>query len=216
MITIIDNDVIFKLAKWDLLGELTTLLGGDHRQIHHLPTCVHALCGRPARMRKTGCDEVTAVRIREFCGMTCPLHDQADSTTLELLAGVPGIDAGEVQIFAVASTTPDSLSYLGDKRSLVALCSMPPESRIAELLSGRVKCLEQVMGELMLQEGAAAVGMKVLACDPAADMAITISFKGHPGMRDETEIWVALQSYYQDLRNHTGKLLAPFPVAPRP
>ena len=45
MIAIVDNDVILKLARWDLLDSLVGLIGGEHRRIHHLSTCVPSLVG---------------------------------------------------------------------------------------------------------------------------------------------------------------------------
>jgi len=215
MIAIIDNDVILKLARWDLLEELKVLLGGNPQTIFHLPTCVHALCGRPARMVKTGCDPESASRIREFCDQTQRLSPRVHSEVLELLAAVPEIDPGEVQIFAVASAEPTSFTYMCDKRSLVALSQARGLRTIAESLAGRVKCLEQVMAELILQEGIQEVGLKVMACNPIADQAITIAFKKHPNdLREEVEIWEALQSYYRNLQGGTGVLLAPFPTVP--
>lgn len=214
MIAIIDNDVIFKMARWNLLAELTTLLGGDPRKIRHLSTCVHALCGTQSRMRRTGCDEASAGRIRAFCAASSPLSDAVDPVLLDELAAIDAIDAGEVQIFATASGDPDAITYMGDKRSLLALAGARSLERVTALLAGRVKCLEQVIGELILQESAQAIGAKVLACTPQADIAVTISFKSHHGMRPELEIWEALRSYYGDLKANTGALLAPFPVVP--
>lgn len=214
MIAIIDNDVVLKIARWNLLSELIELLGGDSELIYHLPTCVHALCGRPSRMKKVGCDEASAGRIRAFCSTTRPLSDNADPLLLETLAAISGIDAGEVLIFASATGSHDSVTYMGDKRSLLALAGAGILGELMPLLDGRVKCLEQVMGELILQEGVEAIGRKVLACAPPADIAVTLVFRGKDGMRPNDDIWAGLESYYLDLKSRTGGLLAPFPVAP--
>jgi len=214
MIAIIDNDVILKLARWDLLGQLPTLLSGDCNRIYHLSTCFHALCGRPARMEKTGCDQASADRIRAFCSATTPITEMPDTSILELLTDIPGIDVGEVQIFAIAAGDPEAITYMCDKRSLVALAASLTAVDVASLLAGRVKCLEQVMGEFILLVGVENIGNKVLTCFPIADTAITIAFRGYPGIRPEPQIWQALYSYYEDLRHATGALLAPFPTAP--
>ena len=194
MIAIIDNDVILKLARWDLLSELTTLLGGDGKRIYYLSTCIPALCGRPARMKRTGCDQASAERIRNFCSSANTLRAIPKASTLELLAGIPEIDVGEVQIFAISSVDADAITYMGDKRSLVALAATPAARSVALLLAGRVKCLEQVIGELILQSDVEIVGQRVLACRPIADTAITIAFSGHPGVRPEPQVWEALYS----------------------
>lgn len=214
MIAIIDNDVILKLARWDLIDDLLDLVAGECEAICHLPTCYHSLCGRPSRRAKTGCDAATVARIQAFCGKTNPIDGPFDIEILEILTGIPGIDSGEVQIFTIGTTSPDSLTYMADKRSLLALATTPTTKTIADRLAGRVKCLEQVMGELILTAGHAEVGNKVIGANPIADTAITIAFGTKIGLRQEAETWYALASYYQDLRKKTGELLAAFPAIP--
>lgn len=213
MIAIIDNDVILKLARWDLHGELNGLLAACG-PVYHLPTCVYALCGSASRMRKTGCDEESAQRIRAFCAATAPLPPSRDVQALTALAGIPGIDVGEVQIFAAASADPQALTYMGDKRSLLAIASAPSVGVLKAMLAGRVKCLEQVMGELMLGTSHAAIGAKVHQAGRGVDITMTIAFFGAGALRPERETWEALESYYGDLQHRTGDLLAPFPSRP--
>ena len=165
-------------------------------------------------MRKTGCDEASATRIREFCARTNKLVVTTDPAVLELLSNVAEIDVGEVQIFAVASSTPEVITFMCDKRSLLALAQAPSLKQVVGLLEQRVKCLEQVMAELMLAAGLPAIGRKILDCTPPADKAISIAFSRGPSvLRDENEVWEALESYYQDLKSWTGNLLAPFPAS---
>ena len=217
MIALIDNDVILKLAKWDLLNELVEIFGGEIGDIYHLPTCKYVLCPQdnPSKAMKRCGDQATIDRIIDFCSSTKPISQPVDAKWLELLNKIQGIDVGEVLIFAIGAEIDDSLLYIGDKRSIIALMQAVEVSEIVALLERKIKCLEQVLAEMICIYGVTCVRNKVKSCLPAdTAMRLIFSPSGTPSM--EMDIWCGLNSYYNDLKKFTGNLLAHFPDIPGP
>jgi len=214
MITIIDNDVILKLGKWDLISELIGITDGEET-IYHLPTCPYVLCppAHPAKALKRCGDQATIDRVTAFCKMTNPAPEPENFKWLEILNGVPGIDVGEVQIFTMGIENPESVDFIGDKRSLLALATSPSALGAFEALKGRVKCLEQVVAEMICTCNYGTIAEKVKSC-PSADKAISLVFGTSAFQKPENEISEGLLSYYSYLNDKTLGLLAPFPTAP--
>jgi hypothetical protein len=210
MIVLIDNDVILKLCKWDLLNELIDHLGVPAENIVHLPTCEHVLCpsANHAKALKRCGNEETINRIKAFCSATKAAPRPADAALLELLNNIPEIDVGEIVLFTLGVEWPGSITFIGDKRSLLALAASPSANKICESLSGRLKCLEQILAELLLAYGEM-VKVKVRGC-LSADRAVAMAF-GSVESTTDADIFVGLLSYYNFLLESTGRLLAPFP-----
>ena len=215
MMVIIDNDVVKKLAKWDLLDELVQLLGGNMDYIYLLPSCYYALCypEKPSKgIRRCG-DQATIDRIKAFCKNSKVLPKPTQDEWLTELIKIPGIDPGEVLIFITGYEKPKSLTYIGDKRSLIALTGAAIVKTIHDSLLGRIKCLEQTMAELICCHGLSRILEKVRRRKDA-DIVIAIVFGSDPDPRSLQEIWEGLLSYYNTLYHDTAGLLAPFPELP--
>ena len=210
MIVLIDNDIILKLSKWNLLGNLITHLDIHPNNIFHLPTCVYAIC-HPANHSKAlkRCGNVETIeRIRAFCSITRPAPRPTNTSLLELLTNIPEIDVGEVLLFTLGVEWSGAFTFIGDKRSLLALAASPSTQEICESLRGKFKCLEQILAELLLAYGEE-VKEKVRSC-PGADKAVAMAF-GSSTSTPDADILVGLLSFYRFLHGHTGQLLAPFP-----
>ena len=216
MIALIDNDIILKLAKWNLLAELVRLLGGDLCKIYHLPTCFYSLCEprRPMKALKRCGDEATIFRIKTFCEQSREIPSPKKLDWLERLNAIPNIDVGEVLIFSIGIEEQSAITYIGDKRALVALAGAPALREAIEILGGRIKCLEQIVAEMIICHGMVEVVEKVRA-RPETDMSLKIVFGSVQDGRRQVEILDGLRSYYNDLNKSTGGLLAAFPgIAP--
>lgn len=215
MIALIDNDIILKLGKWDLFSELIYLLGGDVGCIYRLKSCLYVLCDpkHPGKALKRCGDQATIDRITDFYNRTSPIPTPREPTWLERLNNIPEIDVGEVLIFAVGLEEDVSITYLGDKRSLVALGNTVTLANAVKILAGRTKCLEQVIAEIVASYGFEHVLLKIRS-RPDADKAMNYIFGTRPHCRQPMEIWDGLLSYYNDLKEKTNGLLAPYPDMP--
>lgn len=218
MIALIDNDVILKLAKWDLLNELVEIFGGKIGNIYHLPTCKWALCSSktPGKALKRCGDQETIDRILNFCNASKAIPEPKESKWLEILNKIQGVDIGEVLIFSFGVETINSLLYIGDKRSIIALSQSDYsyKEEVVLLLESRIKCLEQVLAEMICRYGFTPIRSKVMSCQ-SSDMAIKIAFGSIQSETRLTEVWNGLYSYYSDLNHQSGGLLAPYPEVPK-
>ncbi|MCP5305263.1 MAG: hypothetical protein H6953_07440 [Chromatiaceae bacterium] len=133
------------------------------------------------------------------------LRDNPPVETLALFQDADGIDVGEAVLFSIATTWDSSLTITGDKRALVALADLSHQLGLIEKLSGRLKCLEQVVAEMMLN------GFETQVIDKVHgwrwDRALGICFNSR-GASDALE---CLSSYYKDLDRSCRGMLAPFP-----
>lgn len=212
MITLIDNDIILKMAKWDLMNELIGIAGGNLEKIFHLPTCIYALCSPNNQLKalKRCGNQTTIDRVRAFCDTTKTISQPKELRWLEMLNDIPAIDVGEVLIFSTGAENSDSFTFIGDKRSLCALAETKAAIKAFMALKGRVKCLEQIIAEMIGIHGCTSIGKKLRAC-PTADKTISIVMGSTGTEMQEAEIWKGLMSYYSCLYDKTARLLAPFP-----
>jgi len=215
MISLVDNDVILKMGKWDLLSELVALLGGDMSTIFHLATCRHVLCPphKPAKALKRCGDQATVERIANFCADTMPLPPPKETTWLKKLNEVPDIDTGEVLLFAVGLEEESSFTYIGDKRSLVALAGNESLLGCVRALNGRIKCLEQIIAELIASHTLDHI-LRKIRTRKDVDRAMNMVLGNRPQSKNTNDIWQGLLSYYNHLNELTGGLLAEFPCMP--
>lgn len=133
----------------------------------------------------------------------CQELPEPDTDVLRLTQDVPGIDAGEVALFAAGAACPDALIVTGDKRALVALAD-PSLAYAAERLHRRVLCLEQCLEAIMERHGLDLVVRGILLYR-TMDSAIRC-LVGEQGTT-EANFRAGLISYVGHLRSQTGSLL---------
>lgn len=141
MICLADNDVIFKLAAYDLLDRALHVLGLSRDDVFVLNTIKYQLQKQRSRTKleaKYGPEGVS--RALEFVLSVHEIDSAPDPDDHAILSVIEGIDIGEAVIFATISTMTGSVLLMGDKRALKALCSSETCSSICARLKGRVIC----------------------------------------------------------------------------
>ena len=208
MTLLTDNDIVLKLAAFDLLSETCAWLGIAPHEVQALATAKYRL--RDPRLADTygkeGLDRAVA-----FVGQTSVIGTPSDTKELDALTGAKAlgydIDAGEAALFAATSLQPpDFLLTTGDKRCLVNIARFPDAPRVRQRLARRVLCLEQVLLALIGQHGFAFVQARVWdarACDGSVRLAF-----GYSQPTGEADARAGLESFVRDLDAQTNGLLA--------
>ena len=204
MVALADNDVLFKLAALELLGQLPDML-------EVAPSSIHVLDSIPYVARKN-------TNIKDRFG------EGAVDRTLEFVDGLPelgagnvpdwpldqlndceAIDVGEAILFAAATQYDPVCVVTGDKRSLRALCESDCDDIIEEV-SGCVVCFEELMLRSIVLVEYEVVRERVIAAPDVDKVLNEIAFRnGENTSKEKAE--AALQSYRDGLDEETGLLL---------
>lgn len=208
MICFYDNDIIHKLAAFDLFAEARDLLGAGGSDSYVLPTARFKFgLNKDPRRGEQRYGNVEYQRIREFIEAAKKVERIALEDEV-LLAGVLGIDAGEAILLSGAARLPGSCLITGDKKCLTALLRDAACAPLVERLAGRVLCLEQIVIKAIGKFGFEAIKRKIVPAS-SCDTAIRAAFGS--GMRAvESEVLQALAAYSRELRNHPAKLMMPW------
>lgn len=203
---LLDNDAATKLARYDLLAELTTVFKVGWTDIHLLDSLPYRFHLKDAARAERLLGSPDAVqRVQQLIGQTQQLSLQtaAIAETMILLNTIddPGIDAGEQVLFAYLATHPDSMLITGDKNAIQALARHTQHPAIARC-RGRIVCLEQALKAIAQQTMTAPFCIK-LQRDPAADKAVAIC------ARQPASFLACLDSYIAALRASASSLLRP-------
>lgn len=171
---LIDNDAFCKIGTGGLLLESLALLGVDLASCGRLPSLPYMLRrGRlPKQYGQAACNNLIAL------AEVIPLLPAIDPQWLDLLAGIPDIDSGEVQLFAAAAQH-ELFVMTGDKRALMALKTIPTYTTA---LANRIIALEPLFHALCLRLGDEAVRQR-LGSTIGADKTLMICFSStnqHP------------------------------------
>ncbi|WP_322104833.1 hypothetical protein [Paraburkholderia sp. J41] len=195
-----DNDVLLKLATYDLIDEALNALELRPEQVSVLSTAKYSLL--PAKNRLLRCkDEETADRLDAFLKACAVISQDAIAPELvDELASIQSLDSGEAVLFAYAATHDDSVVVTGDKRALSALMKSP----IAEKLQGRVMALESVF-EVMTAQNVEPIQVKVRA-KPTTDKSLSNVF-GKSYAASAESVREGLRSYINHMVGQTGDLL---------
>lgn len=201
---LLDNDVVLKFAQYDLFDQLQELCGGPS-YVYVLPTMRFRFHlnddDKGLRLLQT----VDALeRIRDFSQSVAEIEN-TNEDMIAALQDVPQIDAGEAVLFAAALEDDASLTYTGDKRAIVSLFNSAEAQKIVKPLIGRIKCIEQVVAEMLIEFDSEVMVDKVRG--QTWDTALRACFSS--GIREK--IMKGLRSYYDDLNSRCGNFLADFP-----
>jgi hypothetical protein len=203
---LLDNDVVLKLAQYDILNEFAGVFG-EPTNSFILPTLRYRFSlNDDTKAMRIVRDGAALERLRAFVASASELVDEPDATLLSVLDDLPAVDVGEAILFAIASSDSHCLVFTGDKRSVVALAGSESTRGIVRSLAGRVHCLEQVVARILDSHQEALV-QKIQG--RVWDQSLQICF----GCGTVQGALRGLGSYYRNLRETTGDLLAPFPIA---
>jgi hypothetical protein len=198
-LVLIDNDVLIKLAHWGLLDALIDTLETPWSNV----ACLSSLRFRARKADKKlfATAEIAGELERRL--LLCQEPPLPDPDVFRLIQDVPGIDAGEVALFAACAAHADARLITGDKRSLIALAT-PALASVVQRLQGRIICLEQCLEAIARHQGFALVIAGILPYR-TLDTAIRCIVGDH-GTLEET-FYEGLASYISHLREQTGPLI---------
>jgi len=198
---LVDNDVLIKLAHWNLLEALPAAFGCSWSDVARL----QSIKFRASRGdKKLFLSEEVGANLAAFLEQSQDIPDP-DFGVIESLAAAEHLDSGEVELIAACARYPDALLLTGDKRCLIAF-TQSQFSNVVERVAGRVYCLEQCLERISQQLGA---DQTISRIEPhkGVDTAVRAIF-GSNGCTEAT-LDEGLASYIKALRHQTGVLLAP-------
>lgn len=213
MLAIVDNDVAGKLARFGLVSAFESLMRREHRKISLQPHIDATFdLKKLAPITKLGpgkfATEAQRDTLADFakrCGRI-KLDVDCGQKLVTYCALVDGIDSGDAVWLSVAACDAHSVLFTHDKTALTAAANTPSCKPIADRLSGRVYCFEQLIVWLIDDLGFHVVRKAVLS-DPATDGAIVGAFAGDGVTQASAK--TSLGNRIQALRLKTGALLAP-------
>jgi len=182
---LVDTDIFCKLSIGGFFDEAVLALGVDQSECGRLPALPHML--RRGRLRRQLGDAVSDALIPLANGV--PSTPAPSAEWLDKVAGIPEIDPGEAQLFALAAQGGLMVAS-ADKRSLRALKELPV---VRNALAGRIVVLEAVLVRLCDLHGVTTIRTRIEPlCE--ADKVVRICFSS--GSSDPVG---SLMSYYASL-----------------
>ena len=193
MTLLIDTDAFWKLGLASLLAESAALLGTKLEDCARLPALPYMLQrGRLfKRLGEAECKKLLPI------AQSIPRIAEPDSTWLEKLTPIDGIDPGEARLFAAAAQSR-SMILTGDKRALRELRQV---EGIGEALKGNIVVLECILLALCVQLGSGEVRRRVSSV-ASLDTMMAICFSA--GNNDPVK---CLESYYRSFVSELSPLV---------
>lgn len=217
----IDNDILKKLATFDLFSETISLFDASNEQINILETAKYKFKNdwkkfQEGRLRNPEDKFVNYERIIELTEQLPQIFatEITDTDLFEQLSKIEGIDQGEAILTSYVTQVLQkeegfqALIFTGDKTFLRALAKVDlPVIQVN--FAHRFWCLEQLIHKDIDYYGfepTCAKIVPVLECDKAIQAVFGSGVASTPENSLPT-----LKSYIESLRNETGNLLHPYP-----
>lgn len=215
----IDNDVLKKLATFDLFDDTIALFDAGPNDISILKTAQYKFRADWQKVQKGRCrtPEALAVNYERTLALAKKLphivEANIDYALVEHLLTFEDIQRGEailtacVAQFLEKENTPDAFILTGDKRYLRAL-SLIDRVGFQEKFSHRFWCFEQLILRDVRTYGLESMRKQVVPrreCDTAMKVAF-----GSGQRSTQKNAVAALIGYIADLRKDTGELLHPY------
>ena len=198
-----DNDILFKLAEYDLLDHACTVLQTEPSAVRVLPSAKYVLLDMKSKLEKGSPCKYSAAAISRasaFVECALPVTDSVDILWSE---DVEHVDPGEAILSAAAvASGEDCLLLTGDKRFLKALSQAQSAKRIYDGLCGRVVCLEETLRVIMVTYGVSCV-RKAVGASPDCDKAMSLVFGSRFDVPDGG-VWAGVESLLRDVINVVG------------
>ncbi len=201
----LDNDVLGKLASWNLLEDGIRACGFELSDVRYLPTARFWLglagkkeCNYPPEVQD---------RLRALLSAGQPCADDPAAHDA-VLPKVDDIDPGEAILLAQAARSASSLLATGDKRCIRAVVAAPGCSTFVQMLAGRVLCLEQVLLRAIERLGFDEVKKRVVGSNQLAlDTAVRAAF-GSGMQADDINACGSLERRVKTLAGEAAGMLA--------
>ena len=204
MIHLLDNDIVQKLAIFDLLDHALVARGATRSDAYLLPTLKYRIGGKARGKAENRLGKDVVDRIHAFLKDAREIQVCSNDDAL-VLEDVMGIDQGEVVILSATASLVDYRILTGDKRCLRTVATHPQCKGIAGRIRGQVICLEQVVCRMIVHFGFEHIRDKLvpyLDCDAALRAAF-----GSGKESTESNSVACLQEYIAELRGLPVDLL---------
>lgn len=202
---LVDNDVLMKLAQFDLFECWVELLGPDVELT--ILGSARFVVGK--RLRQSPAALSRFERIRRACREIEPdVAAQAKAADLVDAAqkAAAAVDGGEALLMFAATEAVPSRVVSGDKNAIVGAEALVGEVDWLAMLTGRLVCFEQVVLEVLAS--GRCHGLRGRICASAnADRAVAICFSCGSEIDDAVQQGDCLNSYIGSLRSAAPTLL---------
>lgn len=211
LIYFVDNDVILKLAVYNLFWEMAACLNVKEEYIRVLPTASQYFSSRTKRIQKYRPESIR--RARQVADQCKSIQITSPNSEYQLLLNEQGIDAGEALLVAATQNEENFYLLTGDKRFLKALTASNLTD-VKRRLSKKIICLEQLMLYIITTSEFDKVCRRVLAAE-FCDQIITEAFGCSSPPKQQTVV-KNLNQAVENLRVQTGDLLVEYVSCLRP
>lgn len=205
---LLDNDIAFKVACYRLVDEMiaaTTINDTPPAMLSVGRFVLRKKLARHQRVRDSPAAQNALEQLLQSVGFVEPIEGEiALASGIEAAAARSGLelDSGESLLLAMLHLREHAYLVTGDKRAVVAMAVVA-----RELSAGRVRCLEQLMAQIIDHLGVPAVRAHVCS-EPLADRALSAAFSCASAGEQSTEgVLAGLSSYIEHLRREAPGIL---------
>jgi hypothetical protein len=198
----VDNDVILKLAAYNLFGEMAACLAIKREDFRILPTASKYFSRNSRVNQQYKQDSIQ--RAKRIAEGYQPIERPKLDLEFQLLSQENGIDPGEALLVTATQNEQDFYLLTGDKRFLKAL-AISNLAAIKQRLYRRFVCLEQLILYVVTYSDFNKACIRVANAE-SCDQVITDAFRFGKQSKKETVIKV-LEGAVEELRSQTGDLL---------
>jgi len=193
-----DNDVVLKLAEYNLLQDVCSVLAVGISEVIVLDSAKYYFNGlkrKLARGKDVAYSSTGLDRAIEIAENTVQMTSRVD---IDWATECDNIDIGEAQLVSSAiAAGGDSILLTGDKRFIKAVLKTESTKHIASLLRGRIVCLEEIMRSLICNYGIDHI-RKAVASAPRCDLGLQIVFGSRFDL-PETQVLDGLASMINEI-----------------
>lgn len=198
MIILSDNDILLKMAAFDLLEAAFSLF--ESNEVYVLTSAPFSI--RSPKTARSNAPEAIE-RAAAFADACPKLRATPHAQDNDAFVDVEGIDAGEAILFSAMRDFDDAVLVTGDKRCLKALARCENGAAMRELLRGKVVCLEEIVRCLIANRGFEFIKNCIVPqrdCDKVMLVAFSL---GHDTQK--ASALNALKMYIEDLEKTVGE-----------
>lgn len=193
-----DNDVVLKLAEYELLDDLIDLMTQCKMRTFVLPTLGFvAGLNNPKRAERlfSSADKLVGVSRLIKSSATAEIR-QTETIQLVSQLSFPGLDPGELTLIACATEVTGTAGIMtGDKRAIQVLNNI---TELTNLLRNCLFILLEHVAKHMLHSLEPAFVISKIASKPEIDTALRVCFKGK-STSELSQILDGLTSYIRDV-----------------
>lgn len=212
MRAVADNDILLKGSCYGLLQVLLACVPGNgaigilgaSRFVVPKMIVRNQLQGNPAYARARFASFVAENEVVE------PSTDEQQMAALLEAAAQQmalNLDAGESQLVAILVLRALPCMLTGDKRAIASLEVLLDSDARLQVISGKIRCLEQLVADALITEEADQIRSAICA-EPSVDRTLSICFSCSSPESESASALEGLASYITDLRARASRVLS--------